>query len=242
MKKNRAFTLIELLVVITIICILMAVLMPTFRTVMENSRTAKCANNLKEIGAGMFLYSQDHNNDFPESNSSATWGTIDGVTGQPSWMEQLAPYVGNPANPSLGGSPSVFTCPSSSYLLPANKYYSYFNGAHAAFAAEGKVAAVKRTLIAHPSEQILSGDITNWPAGAAGATDADKVDFTVNPILNASTFHNAGINLLFADGHVEAVKWDPNLTPPGFFDATRMTTHYDGTGPTPNTYYTYLTP
>ncbi len=253
MKKNSAFTLIELLVVVAIICILMAFALPSFRTVMENSRTAKCAGNLKQIGAAMFLYSQDHNNYFPVSSTNPTqWGTTNGNTGQASWMEQLGPYIGNPPNPTLGGPPTVFACPSSSYNVnyPSNKYFSYFNGCHAAYAyatqngitnLQGEGLAVRRTLIVHADQLILGGDITNWNNGS-GVTDADKNDFNTNPIQTLSTFHNGGVNLLFADGHVEDEKWNPSLSTPGYFDASRMTTHYDGTGPTPNTYYTYLTP
>jgi prepilin-type processing-associated H-X9-DG protein/prepilin-type N-terminal cleavage/methylation domain-containing protein len=254
MKKIAAFTLIELMVVIAIICILMAFALPSFRTVLENSRTAKCAGNLKQIGAATFLYAADHNGYFPVSTGeSMSWGVPSGTTGQLSWMEQLGPYLGNPPNPQNGGAPTVFTCPSSSYNVqfPADKYFSYFNGAHAAYSYAttngvpatntGETYAVRRTLIAHGSEQILSGDITNWPSGS-GATNPDKCDFTTNPISTLSTFHNGGINLLFCDGHVEQVKWNPNLSTPGYFDASIMTTHYDGTGPTPNSYYTYLTP
>jgi prepilin-type processing-associated H-X9-DG protein/prepilin-type N-terminal cleavage/methylation domain-containing protein len=255
MKKIAAFTLIELLVVIAIICILMAFVLPSFRTVMENSRTAKCAGNLKQIGAATFLYAEDHNGYFPVSSGvSMTWGVVNATTGQLSWMEQLGPYLGNPANPMNGGPPTVFTCPSSSYdvQFPADKYFSYFNGAHAAYAYvqangtpnsnTGYALAIRKTLIAHPSEQILSGDITNWAAGSTGAANPDKCDFTTNPISTLSTFHNGGINLLFCDGHVEQVKWNPTLSTPGYFDASRMTTHYDGTGPTAGSYYTYLTP
>jgi len=256
MKKNAAFTLIELLVVIAIIAILMAFSLPAFRSVMENARTAKCAGNLRQIAAATFSYAQDHSNYFPvSSGESMNWGVPSANTGQLSWMEQLGPYLGNPANPTLGGPPTVFTCPSSSYNIsfPADKYFSYFNGAHAQYAyvysgsngtvnsTSGSTFAVRKSLIVHPSEQILSGDITNWP-GSTGATNPDKCDFTTNPISTLSTFHNGGINLLFCDGHVEQEKWNPNLNPPGYFDATQMTTHYDGTGPTPNTYYTYLTP
>lgn len=254
-KRDTAFTLVELLVVITIIVILMAFALPSFRTVMENSRTAKCAGNLRQIGAATFLYSQDHDNYFPvSSGASMQWGVQNSTTGQLSWMEQLGPYLGNPANPMNGGTPTVFTCPSSSYdtQFPADKYFSYFNGAHAQYAyvtgtngngaaTTGEGMAVRKTLIAHPTQQILSGDITNWPNGS-GATDPDKCDFTTNPISTLSTFHNGIINLLFCDGHVEPVKWNPNLSTPGYFDASRMTTHYDGTGPSTGSYYTYLQP
>lgn len=248
--KNRAFTLIELLVVIAIIAILMAIALPSFKTVQESGRTAKCANNLRQIGAAMFLYSNDHENDFPASGTADPWNTTDSLTKQQSWMQQLGPYLGNPTDPATNTTTteSVFTCPSSSLIKTADKYYSYFNGAHAAYAyanqagGEGaSFAAVKRLLITHPLEQILSGDVTDW-SDTLGKTDADKVDYTLDPIDLQSTFHNGGINLLFCDGHVETEKWNTGLSPAGYFDSTRMTTHYDGMGPTATTYYTYLKP
>jgi prepilin-type N-terminal cleavage/methylation domain-containing protein/prepilin-type processing-associated H-X9-DG protein len=246
--KNRAFTLIELLVVIAIIAILAALAMPSFRSVQENGRTVKCANNLRQIYTGMSLFADDHSNDYPEAGAVIPWNATDGNTGQQSWMQQLTPYLGNISDPaktaSSGGS--IFTCPSSSQVQQSTKYYSYFNGVHAALAylnlggGQGNFAAVKRTLIAHPAEQILSGDITDW--SSSGLNDADKDDYTQCPIDVQSNFHNHGINLLFADGHVEYEKWNSNLSPAGYFDHTRMTTHYDGTGATATSYYTYLTP
>jgi prepilin-type N-terminal cleavage/methylation domain-containing protein/prepilin-type processing-associated H-X9-DG protein len=242
MKKNHAFTLIELLVVIAIIAILAALLLPSLRSVQESSRSGKCADNLRQIGSAMFLFSADHNQCFPESGAIIPWGSTDGTTTQASWMEQLGPYLSNPSNPSQGNGGTVFTCPSSSPVKTADKYYSYFNGAHAAYAVAKADAAVKRTLVSHPSEQILSGDITDWPDGV-GLNDADKDDYSQCPIDTMSKFHNGGINLLFADGHVESEKWDTKLSPAGYFDQTRMTTHYDGTGPAGGgSYYSYLTP
>lgn len=245
-SKSRAFTLIELLVVIAIIAILVALALPSFRTVQENGRIVKCANNLRQIYTGMSLFADDHSNDYPESGSVIPWNTTDANTNQQSWMQQLTPYLGNINDPKLTSQGSIFTCPSSSTVQQSTKYYSYFNGAHAALAyirqagGTGDFAAVKRTLVAHPAEQILSGDITDW--STSGINDADKDDYAQCPIDTISTYHNGGINLLFADGHVEQEKWNTKLTPAGYFDNTRMTTHYDGTGPTGTSYYQYLTP
>lgn len=226
--KKSAFTLIELLVVVAIIAILIAITLPSFRTVMENGRTAKCASNLRQIGSGMTLFTQEHNGLYPESGSVILWNGTDSQTGQASWMQQIAPYVGNPTDPKLSPSGSVFTCPSSSQVVDNDKYYSYYNGARAAYAAVQSFAAVRRTLVKYPAEQILSGDITDWPAG--NSADADKDDYSTCPIDLQSTFHNGSINLLFYDGHVENERWNTNLTPAGYFDQSRMTTHYSGPG------------
>jgi prepilin-type N-terminal cleavage/methylation domain-containing protein/prepilin-type processing-associated H-X9-DG protein len=235
--KNSAFTLVELLVVIAVIAVLMGIALPSFRKVEENARADKCANNLSQIALAMFQFATDHNNSFPESGNVIPWGTTDTAppqgSGQQSWMQQLGPYIGNPGDPKLSTNGSVFTCPSSSQALltngsTADQYYSYFNGAHAALAFTGKFGPVRRNSISHAAEQILSGDVTDWPS--AGVVDADKDDYTQSPIDTISTFHNASINLLFADGHVESEKWNSSLSTPGYFDPSRMCTIYQGTG------------
>jgi prepilin-type processing-associated H-X9-DG protein len=207
--------------------------------VQEGGRTAKCAGNLRQIGAGMTLFASDHRNFFPESGGVIPWGgPVDPTTSQLSWMQQLGPYIGNPTDPKLSTNGSIFTCPSSSHATltnnsTADQYYSYFNGAHAGMANttnHNQYAAVNRTLISNPAEQILSGDITDWSAGSTNVLDSDKDDYTQCPIDLISTFHNASINLLFADGHVESEKWNAKLSPAGYFDQTRMATHYSGPG------------
>jgi prepilin-type N-terminal cleavage/methylation domain-containing protein/prepilin-type processing-associated H-X9-DG protein len=224
-RKTRGFTLIELLVVVTIILILAAIVMPSYRTVQENSKTMKCASNLRQIGAAMILFSQDHSDCFPESGGEITWTT--GTTGPYSWMQQIAPYIGNAPDPATQAQgASVFTCPSSSYALSFDKYYSYFNGAHAAYVAAGGFAPVRRDLISMPAEQILSGDITDWPEAQM---DADKDDYTQNPIDVKSPFHNGVVNLLYADGHVAEAKWLTSGSSQGYYDPTTMSNHYQGT-------------
>jgi general secretion pathway protein G len=233
MKKRIAgFTLLELLVVIAIIAILAAIALPSMRSVQGTSRTAKCASNLRQIGAAMILFANDHDNRMPESGGPIAWSQNDATTGQHSWMQQLSVYLGNAPDPASTTADSVFTCPASSTIYAADKYYSYFNGAHAAIAVSGTYAAVNRVSIAHPSEQILSGDITDWPGSA---TDADKNDATSCPIDKKSvysngSFHNGAINLLFADGHVDTVQWNAALSIPGYFNPSRMCTIYSGTG------------
>jgi prepilin-type N-terminal cleavage/methylation domain-containing protein/prepilin-type processing-associated H-X9-DG protein len=239
-RITRAFTLIELLVVITIIAILAALILPSLRGAQETTRTTKCASNLKQIGAAMFLFAQDHSNCYPESGSIIQWTGTDQTTNKGPWTKQIGPYIGNPVDPQLDQGKSVFTCPSSSQVLASDKYYSYFNGAHAAMVAEantpqtGDFAPVRAASITIPAEQILGGDITNWDQSSQGQMDADKDDYTQNPISSQAAFHNGFINLLYADGHVAQAKWNTNPagTPPseGYFDPSRMSTSGTSTG------------
>ena len=72
--KRRGFTLIELLVVIAIIAILAAILFPVFLSAKERSKMATCLNNLRQLGTGFVLYTQDHNGVMPHTGGNDVTG------------------------------------------------------------------------------------------------------------------------------------------------------------------------
>jgi len=56
MVRRPGFTLIELLVVLLIISVLIALLLPAVQAAREAARRGHCANNLRQIGLGVFNY------------------------------------------------------------------------------------------------------------------------------------------------------------------------------------------
>ncbi len=88
---GSGFTLIELLVVIAIIAILAAILLPVLASAKIRAQRAQCMNNMKQLGAGMFVFCGDHNDTFP----FAGWANS---TLEISWDALIYSYIGGGNN------------------------------------------------------------------------------------------------------------------------------------------------
>ncbi len=71
---RKGFTLIELLVVIAIIAILAAILFPVFARAREKARQTTCISNQRQIATSILMYTQDHEETFPDS--ATVWNDI----------------------------------------------------------------------------------------------------------------------------------------------------------------------
>lgn len=217
-KQNRtAFTLIELLVVISIIAVLAAILFPVFARARENARRASCMSNLKQIGLGFMMYTQDYDEMMPPAitvnNPSPPFESYVSTDRRWYWGHLVYPYT---------KSPQLYYCPSSprestfrrqnygvnvvivpklngsaptpvslaSIVSPAQKYLVMDSGEY---------------LIESPRQAIASQGGGHWyylpGMGLGGGTCGDGA-----PAECTGGRHFEGINMIFADGHVKWLK------------------------------------
>ena len=199
MSKRQAFTLIELLIVIAIIAIIAAILFPAFAKVRENARRAACLSNLKQIGFGCALYEGDNQDLLPQTAHQGA-----------SWIGRLAPY----------GVTNVYRCPVDTNRIRLTSYaINDFLTPHPYGAPE--IDFTKLTSLPAPSETLHLAEARENFAGSDHFHFADTPggSFTTNAFVAdvAVTRHRGSANYLFADGHVEGLRWPriiPLLGPP----------------------------
>jgi prepilin-type N-terminal cleavage/methylation domain-containing protein len=210
---RTGFTLIELLVVIAIIAVLTSMLLPALSQARSKALSARCLNNLRQIGVGSALYTMEHGDRLPFSGRPFPFMTIVDI-----WA-LIHPY-----SPTNG---TFFVCPAdrgplnrlwiknygSYHGLTTNKLpilSSYWRMVSTYTSEPPKLQLSQRRIseVRYPS-----GKITDV-CSAVTARAADK-EFNANEFGGVA--HGKGKALtLFADGHSQSIlvarfRSDPRL-------------------------------
>lgn len=177
---TRGFTLIELLVVIAIIAILAAIIFPVFSRARGKARQAKCLSNMKQIGAALTMYTDDHDGCYPR-------GQFWPFDGSKLWSDATQPYLRNT---------DILKCADQGRDAFGYGYnIAYWGPGDVLDGMHGIQDAypIHESYVALPAETIWVVDFAEyWGCGLVyGIEDPERR-------------HNKGFNTLFVDAHV---KW-----------------------------------
>jgi prepilin-type N-terminal cleavage/methylation domain-containing protein/prepilin-type processing-associated H-X9-DG protein len=183
-NSNKGFTLIEVLIVIFIIIILAGILLPVLSRARESARRTQCASNLRQIGLGLIMYSDENNGTYP----------INGATA----MSDL-----NKLYPDYVSERKAFKCPSDNLVTVAEN--ANITAGDAFEKDECSYGYDNKHTPADAAGVTLAGDrptnsVFNKPADANSPNHGGTVNAAGTPDVAG-----VGQNIVYIDGHVEWV-------------------------------------
>lgn len=205
---KRAYTLMEVLVVMTILLLLCGLLLGSLRRSAARAAQTTCLSNQHHIGAGMALYTQDYDGQFPR---------VDNGTDTPlefrAWTVAMKPYCVIKSCPDCL-RPGALAAPWANNLTTGYALNENLNAYHAYVeAVGGKYTGQSEALVEYPALTVEICDVrpciisTNQPDLNSGDGDGSYCRGYVSLIAReteGSRRHNSGANYTFVDAHT---KW-----------------------------------
>ena len=197
---RNGFTLIELLSSIAIIAVLLAIIIPMTKGMIEKSQKAACSSNMRQVFFAVQAYANDHDG---QIIASLGGGPRPEGLGYWVWTRAIEDYLDSPGKvPSKGSRPrGVFACPSSDATVRSGATSDYAINGHVSLGKSGE----RFQSLVDPAATICLIEAKNEGSN----TCCREVAWWLGDGQMGINFqHNSTANTVFFDGHVESLSPD----------------------------------
>jgi len=200
-RRRGGFTLIELMMVIAIIAILASLLLPVLMGGQEKARIAKCKQNLRQLGTAIQMYLNQSNGSYP-------------IAARPPFEDDLSALY-----PKYADSLGSFVCPSS--VAEVNSPQDLTDNVGGALGRYG-MGYEYRPFYTYTDGEVRKNQYNTAEMASQVAMVHDADEMGQPGVVDLMDNHGlAGINVLYADWHVEWVKpneYEEKITSKDYFD------------------------
>ncbi len=229
-RRRRGFTIVELLVVLAVIGLLSALLLPALARSKSTSRLATCLNNIKQLQLAWLSYAHDNDDRLPTNRVERR--EFDLVAPSGSWVVGNAKLDPDDTGlrvgqlwPHAGGNAGIYRCPSDNSTvqdrpgMPRNRSYSanfWLNSEVKTGTAADQINGDELNLL-RLSQVSAQGASRVFVFIDEEAASIDEGAFMIGNPAFATTppfwvsfpaeRHDGKGTLSYADGHVEAHRW-----------------------------------
>jgi prepilin-type processing-associated H-X9-DG protein len=209
--RRRAFTWPELLVLLVVLAILTALIISVVTGARTRNLALTCANNLRQIGQALLLYSNDNRGQYPRTRTSAgpvrvpTWGT--GAAATQPFTDANAPAE-NDVTAGLFLLLRTQDINARTFICPASPATPDTFGGLTPLQRSNFTDVKKNLSYSYQNPYASDSMVPNSASfmkylGAIGAEFAVAADINPGTTGGNSANHDArGQNVLYGDGHV----------------------------------------